>query len=122
MRSCPSSRCPLLNMLEEPVQQMYHTHIIWGFESMPVQHEDAGKSVDGGNVRLVMRRQIDARRLAIVLGVLLSALLLSSCLCFVVGYHRHNIRKAFHLPRQLSSSLKLPLHYEKHKDDQKSSS
>ena len=70
-----------------------------------------------GDAVLLACRQIDARRLAIVLGVLLSALLLSSCLCFVVGYHRHNIRKAFHLPRQLSASLKLPLHYERHHDD-----
>jgi hypothetical protein len=66
---------------------------------------------------LLVCRHIDSRRLAIVLGVLLSALLLSSCLCFVVGYHRHNIRKAFKMPRQLSSSLKLPLHYEKHHDE-----
>ncbi|CAL8467174.1 g6710 [Coccomyxa elongata] len=64
-------------------------------------------------------KQVDARRLAIVLGVLLSALLLSSCLCFVVGYHRNNIRRAFLLPRQLSASLKLPLHYERHTDEQK---
>ncbi len=70
-----------------------------------------------GDAVLLACRQIDARRLAIVLGVLLSALLLSSCLCFMVGYHRHNIRKAFHLPRQLSASLKLPLHYERHHDD-----
>lgn len=67
----------------------------------------------------VLCRQVDARRLAIVLGVLLCALLLSSCLCFVVGYHRNNIRRAFLLPRQLSASLKLPLHYERHTDEQK---
>lgn len=64
-----------------------------------------------------VRRQIDPKRLAIVLAVLLSALVLSSCLCFVVGYHRNSIRRAFRLPRQLSASLKLPLHYEKHTDE-----
>ena len=64
-------------------------------------------------------RAVDKKRLAIVLSVLLSALVLSSCLCFVVGYHRHNIRKAFRLPRALSASLKLPLHYERHQDSHK---
>jgi hypothetical protein len=64
-------------------------------------------------------RQVDTKRLSIVLGVLLSALLLSSCLCFMVGYHRHKIRKVLQLPRQLSASLKLPLHYERHTEEQK---
>ncbi|CAL5225282.1 g8079 [Coccomyxa viridis] len=64
-------------------------------------------------------KAVDKKRLAIVLSVLLSALVLSSCLCFVVGYHRHNIRKAFRLPRALSASLKLPLHYERHQDSHK---
>ncbi|CAK0735989.1 hypothetical protein CVIRNUC_000673 [Coccomyxa viridis] len=64
-------------------------------------------------------KAVDTKRLAIVISVLLSALVLSSCLCFVVGYHRHNIRKAFRLPRALSTSLKLPLHYERHQDEHK---
>ena len=62
---------------------------------------------------------MDTKRLAIAISVLLSALVLSSCLCFVVGYHRHNIRKAFRLPRALSTSLKLPLHYERHQNERK---
>ena len=69
--------------------------------------------------RICLCRAVDKKRLAIVLSVLLSALVLSSCLCFVVGYHRHNIRKAFRLPRALSASLKLPLHYERHQDEHK---
>ena len=64
-------------------------------------------------------RSIDPKRLAVVISVLLVALVLSSCLCFVIGYHRGNIKKAFKLPRQLSASLKLPLHYEKHQDEHK---
>ncbi len=64
-------------------------------------------------------RSIDPKRLAIVITVLLSALVLSSCLCFVIGYHRGNLKKAFQLPRQLSASLKLPLAYEKHTDEHK---
>jgi hypothetical protein len=66
-----------------------------------------------------LSRHVDVKRLSIVLGVLLSALVLSSCLCFLVGYHRNSVRRAFRLPRQLSASLKLPLHYERHTDEQK---
>ena len=66
-----------------------------------------------------MCRSIDPKRLAIVITVLLSALVLSSCLCFVIGYHRGNLKKAFQLPRQLSASLRLPLAYEKHTNEHK---